>query len=722
MDSWKKECRESQQMFADKLGDRVWDKFPKPVNEDLLWEKIAFAQFGPSEKDNVKDGYSGEAKEKVDELVEKCLEYSIKKESSDGVYLAFIFINVYQSSSKKGTLPVIRLKKGSGEEVVNSYFIDHCGRVYKNWADFLEDNIFDGFWLCVPKNATYSFNDEVNLEFIDQTERGKVLEVVDTVATVSSITTSVTGVVGVALSFFPPTAVVGIPLAVASSIVGAPGAIYGTGRSIGKLVDRGTHDQSISLADREARACWINAIASALALGTLASAKLLTSAAKLGSVASPATRILCTTLNVTCVSVSGAGVINSIADLVTRKEKVTALDILQLSTSIFFFTHSAINFRTASGIIKDAQKATIAAQRSRIAPEHHEKFDAMMGAKQANVEPGRIRTMHGNAEFIRELRLIGNKNEFFSAFQMQQNQFNIHNELVIDPKAFFQMTADERNLILQKSKQFSANEITAKEFNKAMSSVKKNYRVTFERQFTEARENIQKKFNVGNFEDIAIGNNRILNDAQRHEVKRMDVVVRNTMENSDNAVKASMKMAEKMNCKTVSEYTAVAEYMTTEINKMVKEELKHNSGSQSKKTVFNNICKEFSENDIFQADMIKKFTDLMEQCGGENAKGNPQFGNSFAAAYHYNKHPSLPKVDSNNNLTPNRYFEIAREMTAGKPKSVIWTQNGKSLCCKFESAKYGAVAIRYDNLADGKSVIATLMHDDRIIDSRLYES
>ena len=31
-----------------------------------------------------------------------------------------------------------------------------------------------------------------------------------------------------------------------------------TGRSIGRLVDRSTHDQSLSIVDSEARACWLS--------------------------------------------------------------------------------------------------------------------------------------------------------------------------------------------------------------------------------------------------------------------------------------------------------------------------------------------------------------------------------------------------------------------------------------------------------------------------------
>ena len=70
---------------------------------------------------------------------------------------------------------------------------------------------------------------------------------------------------------------------------------------------------------------------------------------------------------------------------------------------------------------------------------------------------------------------------------------------------------------------------------------------------------------------------------------------------------------------------------------------------------------------------------------------------------------SIPKIDPCNNLPSKRYFEIAREMTSGSVENPKWTQDGSSLCCEFRPEKYGAEAIRYDNLVDGESVIAALL-------------
>ena len=124
--------------------------------------------------------------------------------------------------------------------------------------------------------------------------------------------------------------------------------------------------------------------------------------------------------------------------------------------------------------------------------------------------------------------------------------------------------------------------------------------------------------------------------------------------------------------------------------------------------------------------MINDFNSLRGQCDVANGSEYPRFGNSFfvAAVKHYDKHPDFPRVDPNNNLSTERYFSIAREMTSGQSvERPIWTQDGASLSYKFTSAEYGAMAVRFDNLANGTSVIATLMKNNQVTgDPRLYNN
>jgi len=395
-------------------------------------------------------------------------------------------------------VPLIRVKYNDGKHIPNSYFIDHCGRVYETWNDFLNENIFDGWWICVPTGGVYAFNDyeNVQVEFYDQTSRGEVLKTLDRVSTISSAVTSVSMTAGLVMSFIPVTAPFGWALTLSSTIVGAPGAAYGAGRSVGKLVDRGNHDQSISLLDSEARACWITTVASVLSVGTLASAKILATTSKAGLLASAGTRAFCTGLSVTALSVSGIGIINSIVEI-SKKDKVTGLDVLQLTTSVFFFTHSAINFKTASTMIKEAQNSKLASIKQTLSPEEQKVFDSMLKGKQEMVTPGKVRTMHGSKEFIRELKHIGNKHEFFSHFTAGPGtQLNVNDALVIDAKAFLQMTNEQRELIMKHSKDLKENRITQDVFDRKVGAISREYRIAFEHQRNEAKNKIQDAFQV----------------------------------------------------------------------------------------------------------------------------------------------------------------------------------------------------------------------------------
>ena len=93
----------------------------------------------------------------------------------------------------------------------------------------------------MPKNGIYLDTEEVKIEFFDQTEKGKTLEEIDEISTVTNLTSTI-GLLSGTIMSFNPLAPFGIALATSSSILGAPGAIYSTGRSISRLVDRGKHD------------------------------------------------------------------------------------------------------------------------------------------------------------------------------------------------------------------------------------------------------------------------------------------------------------------------------------------------------------------------------------------------------------------------------------------------------------------------------------------------
>lgn len=724
---WEKTALVNQQNFAYSLGNRTWEKYSIPDQEEYLWKKIAFAIAGPptSEDSSKKYGYTADQQEKINDLKEKCIDYCKKQDWND-VYVAFLFVCAYKSEKEQTTVPLIKVKFGDGKKAKCSYFFDHCGRFYNGWDNFLNENIFDGWWICVPTDAEYSFTEqnEVDVKFYDQTSRGEVLRAVDKVSTITNIATSVTMTAGLIMTFFPPTAPIGVATVWSSTLVGAPGAVYGTGRSIGTLVDRSRHEQSINpFSSGEARACWLTTAASALSVGTMASTKMLTSTAKAGALAGAGTRAFCTALSVTAMSVSGIGIANSVYEL-SKKDEVTGLDILQLSTSIFFFTHSAVNFKTASTIIKEAQNETIMAHRETLKSDDQKAvFDQMRQAKQEMVEPGKLREMHGNKDFILELKVIENKQEFFSHFQLVQNQqVSVNGELVIHPKAFLQMTLEERTIILKNSNDLSNGKITIEQFNKNVSGIRKEYRIHFETERINAVNKMENVFkntlNVDSMTDVKVGGKNVFENMQPHEIDRMNQVFTQAGKNYDpTRIQVGMEMANQSGCTSVTEVAAAVEYYNRQLDNKVSALRKQNPnpsrppGMKAKDFYFKQVAKEFLNNPQVRETAVNDFQTLRRNCDAVNT-GHPRFGNSFAAANHYDKHPHFPKIDPNNNISPKRYFEIATEMCGSPMKNPKWTQDGSSLTCKFTSEKYGAVAVRFDNLSNGTSVIATLMTDD----------
>ncbi|XP_041939895.1 uncharacterized protein LOC121700753 [Alosa sapidissima] len=703
---WRKRARATQLNFAVSLGDRTWDRFNRKKHESELRMKISYAFVGPPQSEDG-GGYTKEQEELVSELILKCETYCNEK---DDVIIAFLFVCAYKDDSTQVTVPLIRVKKNDGKNPKLSYFIDHVGRVYQDWSDFLGHNIFRGWWICTPEDAEYLLSgQDVQVKFYDQTARENVLRVVDIVSQGSAIFTSASLCVGFVLSCFPPTALVGVPLMTASAVVGAPAAAYITGKSVGTLVDRGIHKMSLNpFESSEARDCWLITAASVFGLATMGAGEMFIFSAEAGELAGSGTRLFCTVLNVSSLTVHGLGVVNSIYE-VAKKDKVTALDVLQVGTSIFFFTHSVVTLKTASIIIKDAQQTALVAKRNSLPTKSRDAFDDhTLLSHREMLESGKVRTMPGNKEFIRDLKKIDHLEDFFHHFQIVRgSQLGVDEELFINGKAFVQMTEQERSTLIENSNDLKNNRITEAQFNKSVASIKSKYRIHFKRKIERASQKINE----------ALG----LTGLSPFDTQRMDQVLSQSGKNyNPKCVEVAKTMANRMECgENVSEFIAATEYLIRRLAAQVSELQKQNPNPtrppkvKAKNFYFEKVADAFLNDGQTQDNIVKEFQDLMKTCEVENEKnGKMQFKSTMATANHYDKHSDFPQIDPNNNLTPESYFAIAKEMCSGTVQNPLWVQDESSLMCMFHSQKYGAVAVRYDNLADGTSVIATLMSED----------
>jgi hypothetical protein len=129
---------------------------------------------------------------------------------------------------------------------------------------------------------------------------------------------------------------------------------YAAGRSIQTLVDRGQHQQSISLADAESRNCWLGiggCVMSLAAGGTMAAVAETTEA---GSAMSLAGQVTVKSVTVGSCVVNALGVTNGLANIIVKafnKEEITALEIFQFTSAVLFFTNSVISAHQAMSLL-----------------------------------------------------------------------------------------------------------------------------------------------------------------------------------------------------------------------------------------------------------------------------------------------------------------------------------------------------------------------------------
>ena len=194
MRKWREEAVKEQQDSFDTIGTPMWREF-EPSDYGHLKRQIGFALFGvPEEKPCAKlndgTGYRDEKLKEINkifDIIKKCTKYN---ENPNKICVSFLLV-FGKTKDSHITVPVIRILQFDKvfEQNIN-VFIDPYGRVYKDWKDYLDNNIVPDCVLCYPTNGVYSaVNGSVEVEFgISPAGRrgAKVLEVLDNAGTVLS--------------------------------------------------------------------------------------------------------------------------------------------------------------------------------------------------------------------------------------------------------------------------------------------------------------------------------------------------------------------------------------------------------------------------------------------------------------------------------------------------------------------------------------------------------
>lgn len=210
------------------------------------------------------------------------------------------------------------------------------------------------------------------------------------------------------LAIIPHLNFIGYIIAVAA-VFGVISAVYAVIRSSAQIHDRSKHEKSISLLNPEARGCWLGIAGGLTGIVAGAASRGLTQLAASGRQISNIVRVSVNAFNVACISVSGLGLVNGFAGIFLKwnEEKISTLELIQLSASLFLFTHSLYNFQTANAIIKDKQAMTINDFRNKLARHQRKNFDKM------SRETIKLRGDRGRSDIIRSLKAIPEKNNVF---------------------------------------------------------------------------------------------------------------------------------------------------------------------------------------------------------------------------------------------------------------------------------------------------------------------
>ncbi|XP_029666934.1 uncharacterized protein LOC115237798 [Formica exsecta] len=305
-----------------------------------------------------------EVKESVKEEEEEEEEEKEEKESAVSSIPIFTIRKNIQKTSD--TVKSLKQKEDIKNEVQADYetwYIDICGRVYKSWADYIENNNLPKCTMVVPKDGFYQADSSypitedkstVWLEVIDSPACTFSKQICDGMDIVSAIAGFGTVGLSVASMFTPLAPAVLVTGLVAS---GASG-VWTVVRSSQQLVDRKSHEESIDILDKEALPHWLGIAGTIFGFGSLGGSAALSKAAASGQTVPTFAKVAFNTVQGGNLFLNGAGIIyqgyNMIDKYMTDKT-IDKIEALHLAIHIMFFTGAVVKIQFANDIIESTQ-------------------------------------------------------------------------------------------------------------------------------------------------------------------------------------------------------------------------------------------------------------------------------------------------------------------------------------------------------------------------------
>ncbi|CAF1069009.1 unnamed protein product [Adineta steineri] len=602
---WIQTARDALKIYYLAYEGIQWHEY-SVEQRSLLTIKICFALYGPptienANYDTLEKAYSATQKEAADKIKDKIIEV-YNKSPATSLQVGILFISCKQQQNEF-LLPVFRVYTGDDNNNVQlSKYIDTNCRVYKDWSDWKKNNKLpmmkycyplEGFYTCSNDN-TYRFESDQDpaVHFGTSPACGFLPRVARQADVLSGVTSLGSGGIAIAAMFTPLAPVV----LVGSAIAGTTAAFYGAGRSINRLIDKGTHDESLT--DLESLTCWLSIlITPAHVATTVANGALAAGARNSGRIFSSTARTAATILNLTTFGLDSVMVAFGFANLIekAKNDQLTPLDVLQFSMSIFFFGHTLIQPKTASRIIKAAQNEHITAFKNAMSDLDAQKtFQDFVDQNRGN------RGIRDNSKIVRTINKIENPNGFF--------------------KGLGDMKADIGG---RKGRTIIIND------NHGQSHRVNPNRVFFDGQskslidLNALRNKLSACFRTEP-ESVQINGEHIFQNMTEHQMQRVETVLGGTARKYNNGIVETAKiLTQKMGYSTVDDFLCVVELVAKEVQGKYEENLvpalNHLQGAG-------------------QADFISGVQSDLAKARQIAQNANISFANDLKAVYHYRKH------------------------------------------------------------------------------------
>ncbi|XP_048509472.1 uncharacterized protein LOC105693840 isoform X2 [Athalia rosae] len=391
------EAVERQQELYELSSD--WHYY-KDTEYGYLKNNISYALFGVSLEDCDENDEVGSSEEEQELLRQR----QQQKKITD-----MLFGKILEANGKRKSL-----------------YIDSEGRIYHNWTDYVVNNTLPECMMVIPMGGFYQMDpaaDNTNektyvwLEIGPSPETKRFSPYLDVGSTVLGF-----GAVGVGLAAL--LAPVAAPIAITGIVCGAVSGTWTTARSTQQLLDRRAHQQSISPADRTARAAWFGVVGGVAGGAASGSTFLLNKAVQAGATLGTVTQATYNTIAAGNIVINGLGIGNGIYGIFTNykeSDKISYLEIGQVMAHMLFFGNAVMNFQTAQTMIKNTQQQVLQEYETSLRSNRHRKAFNRIAR---NTRTSNIDRTTADAEIIRGIKSIQNKDDFFAGVVRNRKTFN----------------------------------------------------------------------------------------------------------------------------------------------------------------------------------------------------------------------------------------------------------------------------------------------------------